>query len=147
MDPGSGGVSDPEFDGVGSEIHEGEVLSVGGPDRFARACGRGENDVSRGAVGDLDEVKVAGAGRNAVSPWSVVLAVIAGFDADASEPHEGCSHACDRGVVLPGDQEDGVVRGAYHGLRRRGSVHDIEDVLRRLVVSGRAFWIGLRRGL
>jgi hypothetical protein len=47
------GIADPEFDRLGSDIHERESLSVGGPERPARASARGKLDVNLRATGDV----------------------------------------------------------------------------------------------
>jgi hypothetical protein len=100
---GGGGVADPEFDGVGGEVDEGEVFAIRGPGGLAGTRAGRESDVELLAVGDMDQVEFCGAGGNAVSARSVVLAVVSGLDADSSEAQEGRGDAGDRGVVLPGD--------------------------------------------
>ena len=78
-----GRVADPEFDGVGGEVDEGEMLSVSGPDGLAGACGSGKSDVDLFLIGHMDEIELRRAWSDAVAAGRVVLAVIAGFDADA----------------------------------------------------------------
>jgi hypothetical protein len=89
------GVADPEFDGIGSEVDEGKSFSVGGPQRPARACRLGEGNVNLFAVGNVNEFEVRGAESDAVAAGSIVLAVIPGLNADASEAQEGRRYAGD----------------------------------------------------
>ena len=130
------GVADPQLDRVRGDVDEGETLAVGRPDRRPGAGARRQLDVDLLAVGDVHQVEAPGAGRDAVSAGSVVLAVIARLDAHSRQPQERRGHARDRRVLLPGDEQDRVVRRTHDRLRRRRRAHHVEDVFRRLVVSG-----------
>ena len=114
------GVADPELDGIGSNVDEGEVLPVDGPDGVAGTHAGGKRDVSSLAIGDSNQFKACGAGSDAVATGSIVLAVILGLDPNASEAEERRSHASDGGVVLPGDEENVLIGRTYEGDRRRG---------------------------
>src|SRR5277367_1785712 len=93
------GIADPEFDGSGSDVHEREAPSVGGPDWLARARARGKRDMNFGAIGDAHQSEVPGAGCDAVTARSVVLAVILWLHAHACKAQERCGHARNRWVV------------------------------------------------
>ena len=81
------------------------------------------------------QVEATRARSDAVTAGRVVLAVIAGLDANAGQAQEWCRHSGNRRVFLPGDEQDRVVGRAHRGIRRRGRVHDIQDIFGWLVVS------------
>ena len=113
------GVANPELDGIGSNVDEGEALPVDGPDRVAGTHAGGKRDVSLLAVGDSNEFKACGAGSDAVATASIVLAVILGLDPSTSEAEERRGHASNGGVVLPRDEENVLIGRTYEGDRRR----------------------------
>jgi hypothetical protein len=110
--PGSG-VANPQLDGIGSNVDEGEALAVGGPDRVTGAHAGGKGDGSLLALGDSNQGKACGAGSNAVTAGSIVPAVILRLDPSTSEAQERRSQASDGGIVLPRDEENGVIGRAY----------------------------------
>ena len=136
------GVANPELDGIGSNVDEGEALPVDGPDGIAGTHAGGKRDVSLLAIGDSNQFQACGTGSDAVAAASIVLAVILGLDTSTGEAQERRGHASDGGVVLPRDEENSLIGRAYEGDRRRGRAHDGQDIVRRQVV---AQGIGRRR--
>jgi len=94
-------IANPELDGIGSNIDEGEALAIGGPSGIAGTHSGGKRDGSLLAVGDANESEACGARRDTVAAWSVVLAVIFGFNASAGEAEERLRHASDGRIILP----------------------------------------------
>ena len=127
-------IANPEFNRVCPGVFKGEPFAVGGPDRRSGADTRRKGDMYLRSVREFQEHIVVGAGSDAVSTRRRVIAAVAGLDAIAGEAKKRLRHAGDRRILDPGDQEHLVARRAQHGLRRRRSVQDVEDVLRRLVV-------------
>ncbi len=100
------GVANPELDGIGDDVGEGEMLAVGGPVRFPGHAPAGSATCVCCAVGDAHQVEGSGAGSDAVAARRVVLAVVLRLDAHARETQEGRRDARDRRVLLPGDQQN-----------------------------------------
>jgi len=94
------GLADPEFNRVGSEIHEGESLSVSGPDWPARARSRGKSDMNLSAIGDVHEREVPGARGDTVTAWGIVLAVVLWLHASTGKAQERRRDPRNRRVVL-----------------------------------------------
>ena len=78
-------VANPELDGIGSNVDEGEALPVGGPDGIPGAHAGGKRDGSLLAIGDSNQFKARGTGSNAVAAASIVPAMILGLDTSTSE--------------------------------------------------------------
>ncbi len=114
------GVANPELNGIGSDVDEGEALPVGGPDGIPGAHAGGKRDGSLLAIGDSNQFKACGTGSNAVAAASIVPAVILGLDTSTSEPQKRRSHASDGRIFLPRDEENRLIGRAYDGDGRGG---------------------------
>ena len=135
-------VANPELDRIGSDVDERESLPVGGPDGTPGAHAGRKRDGSPLAVGDSNQFKARGTGSNAVAAASIVPAMILGLNTNTGEAQKRRSHACDGGIVLPGDEENRLLGRAYQGDGRGGRAHDGQDIVRGQVV---AQGIGMRR--
>jgi hypothetical protein len=87
-------------------------------------------------IGDAHEIETPRARRDAVAAGGVMPAVIFGLDADACEAEERRGNARDGRVVLPRNQQNGILGGADFGNRRRWGAHDVENVFWWEVVAG-----------
>ena len=130
-----GGIANPKLDGISSNVDESEALTVCGPGGVAGTHAGGKRNWSLPAVGDPNESKACCAGSNAVAAGRVVLAVIFGFNASTGKAEERLRDASDGRIILPGNQEDGVVGGANEGDGWRGRTHHGQDVVWGQVVA------------
>src|SRR5580700_7498703 len=113
-------IADPQFDRLGSEIHERESLSVSRPHGPARASALGKRDrnpspIGKPSISDVHQFEGPGAGGDAVTARSVVLAVVPWLHAHASQAQKRCRHPRDRGIVLPRHQQNRVLGRAHPG--------------------------------
>jgi hypothetical protein len=126
--PPTGGGPDPQLNGVGSRVGEGELAAIGTPDWRAQLRIRGRRNAHIGCIRKpLDGV------RSAV--WRQVRTVGANVDAQSRETQHGLRHLGDRRVAQGLHQNGVIARGIYGDQRRGRRIQNIQDLLRGLLVG------------